>query len=80
VTIDRDALGHSVAWAVLAMTGWWLDGWTAGLLLLFGPTMPIMAVTYWYLIRQGDIAKVRAARWVVLAAAAVTYGLWKLSV
>lgn len=79
MTIDRDALGHSIAWGALALTGYILDGWTVGLLLLFGPTVPIIAVTWWYLIRQGDIARVRAARWLVLAGAALLYGLWRLA-
>lgn len=75
--IDRDALAHSVAWALLALTGGWVDGGLVGLALLFGPLPPMTAVTWWYLIGQGEIPAARNARWAVLAASAVIYGVYR---
>ena len=75
--VDLDALGHSVTWAVLALTAWWLDGWGAGFALLFGPAVPVTAVTWYYLVRRGEIERTRTARWLALAVSALAYAAWR---
>ncbi len=66
-----EALAFCLVWVALAVAGWGLFDWRAGLALsvgLFLIVMPASAVT---LSRTGNFALERGVRWGILAAAAL---------
>lgn len=65
-----------LAWAGLAILGWRVGGWVAGLLLSVGLFVLIMPATALVLARTGSFARERAVRWSILAAAGLALVIW----
>lgn len=65
-----------LAWAALAILGWRIGGWAAGILLSAGLFVLIMPATALVLSRTGSFARERAVRWAILAAAAFAFAIW----
>lgn len=65
-----------LAWAALAVVGWQVGGWVAGILLSVGLFVLIMPATALVLTRGGSFARERAVRWGILAAAALALAIW----
>lgn len=65
-----------LAWAALAIVGWQVSGWVAGILLSVGLFVLIMPATAFVLTRTGSFGRERAVRWAMLAVAALILAIW----
>ena len=75
-----EALAFCVVWVALALLGWELLGWLAGLALSVGLFLIVMPASALTLSRTGSFTTERAVRWGILAAAAVmVFGLAALA-
>ena len=66
-----EALFFCLVWVALAVVGWSLYDWHAGLALSVGLFLIIMPASAVTLSRTGSFALERAVRWGILAAAAI---------
>jgi hypothetical protein len=65
-----EALAFCVVWVALALLGWHLAGWPAGLALSVGLFLIVMPASALTLSRTGSFTVERAVRWGILAVAA----------
>ena len=75
--LHAEALIFCLAWAALAVFAFLRAGYVAGSVLSVGLLILIMPVSSLILDRTGDFAKERMARWGVLVAAALAFGIWQ---
>jgi hypothetical protein len=73
--LHLDALAYCVLWAGLAVLGWHLIGWPAGVALSAGLLLVMMPASALTLSRTGSFVAERWVRWGLLAAAACALGV-----
>ena len=69
--LHPEALLFCVVWVALAIAGWSLFDWRAGLALSVGLFLVVMPASAIILSRTGSFQAERAVRWGILAAAAI---------
>ena len=69
--IYPEALFFCLVWAGLALLGWSLLGWQAGLALSVGLFLIVMPASAFILSKTGNFAVERGVRWAILAVAAL---------
>jgi hypothetical protein len=75
--LHAEALIFCLAWAALAVFAFSQAGYLAGSVMSVGLLILIMPVSSLILDKTGDFAKERMARWGILVAAAVAFGIWQ---
>jgi hypothetical protein len=74
-----EALLFCILWVALALWGWHVFDWKAGLALSVGLFLIIMPASALTLSRTGNFALERGVRWGILAVAALAvFSLWNL--
>ena len=66
-----EALLFCLVWTLLALAGWSLLDWEAGVALSVGLFLIIMPASAFILSRTGNFAVERGVRWTILAVAAL---------
>jgi hypothetical protein len=69
--VHVEALIFSILWVALAVAGWALLSWQAGLILSAGLFLLVMPTSALILTRTGSFDAERTARWGIFALAAV---------
>jgi hypothetical protein len=71
-----EALTFCIAWAAVAVTGFFTAGPIAGALLTVGLMLIVMPTSATIISKTEDVALERQIRWSILAVAALTLAIW----
>ena len=74
--LHLEALVYSLLWAALAVAGWAVAGWPAGVLLTVGLFLVIMPSSALILSRTGSFSVERAVRWSILGIAGIALAIY----
>ena len=69
--LNFEALAFSLVWIIIALSGWILAGWVAGIILSVGLLFVIMGSSAIIFSTSGNLVLERSVRWGILIVAAV---------
>ncbi len=69
--VNFEALAFSLVWITIAMAGWVLAGWVAGVLLSVGLLIVIMLASAIIFSTSGNLLLERSVRWGILIVSAL---------
>jgi hypothetical protein len=69
--VNFEALAFSLVWIIIAMAGWMLAGWVAGVILSVGMLFLIMISSAIIFSTSGNLLVERSVRWGILIASAL---------